>query len=139
MGNIDFDEYLQQMNSSANPTLQKVKHKMKDVDSQIDELNKIYINAEKQKYNLRLGMSLFVGVILLAQVVFFNYMVWYIIDIIAVKNELHNSLSPQTIEGLLDFLKFYISATVAELLGMFFFMIRYAFSKMENTRDKIDF
>lgn len=136
MGNIDFGEYFQQMNNSENSASQKVKHKVKDVDAQIEELNKIYINAEKQKYNLRLAMSLFVGIILLAQVVFFNYMVWYIIDIIAVKSKLHNSLSPQTIEGLLDFLKFYISATVVELLGMFFFMIRYAFSKMEKTRDK---
>lgn len=104
--------------------------KVENVDATIDDVNKLIVKAEKQKHSFRRAFVIFIGILLTVQLFYFNLVVYHIVSAIIVKSERYNSLSPQVIDNLLSFLKYYISVTVVELLGMLAFIVHYAFSKV---------
>lgn len=121
-----FDVYIQEMSNAQEPISSP-----RDKDEEIDNFNKLFFENEKQKFNLRIKIVNFVKVLLAVQILFFNVVVGLIIFSIIVKYDKFNILSPATISCLLSFLKYYISATVVELLGMLFFITQYSFSKID--------
>lgn len=125
-----FDPYIRKMNDKKKSS-EKVgveKSGNKDVDSEIEEVNSLLLNAEKQKYRFRTTIAIFISILLALQLVFFNCIVCYIIHGIVHKSDYFNVLSQEATSALLEFLKYYISVTVVEMLGMVFFILRYAFS-----------
>lgn len=122
-----FDVYIQEMSNAQEPISSP-----RDKDEEIDNFNKLFFENEKQKFNLRIKIVNFVKVLLAVQILFFNVVVGLIIFSIIVKYDKFNILSPATISCLLSFLKYYISATVVELLGMLFFITQYSFSKIDT-------
>lgn len=130
-----FDTYIQKM-VLHEPSSTNEKKDVKDVDSKIEGINEILTKAEKQKQGLRMAMVVLVSILLIAQLIFFNYNVWFVIHAIIVTDESYNVLSVEITSNLLSFLKYYISVTVVELLGMLFFMIKYAFSKIDYQNSK---
>lgn len=125
-----FDSYIRKMNDKKESS-EKVgveNSGNKDVDLEIDEINSLLLEAEKQKYRFRTTIAIFISILLALQLVFFNCMVCYIIHGIIHKSDYFNVLSQEVTSALLEFLKYYISVTVVEMLGMVFFILRYAFS-----------
>lgn len=101
-----------------------------DIDSKIYNINETIIQKEEsQKLRLRDKLTKTVTCFIWVQLIFFNIVVLLIVlsvtsDIIFFKT-IDNDLATL----LFSFLKYYISATIAELLGMLVFILHYVFSK----------
>ena len=132
MSGVDFSSYTQMLAHASVGSQKPIRTDNKPVDKKIDSINDLLINAEIQKQKLRRIIVIFVSLLLLAQLVFFNYIVWLIIHAVIFQNDVYRQLRVEESANLLSFLKYYISATVVELLGMLFFIVRYAFSKIEK-------
>ncbi len=100
----------------------------KDTDKFIDKLNNLTIKEEEQKQKFKTIILRLVSVLTCIQLVFFNAIVAYVIIAFTTKISWVKNLKVDVITAILDFLKYYIGATVVELLGMLLFIIRYVFS-----------
>lgn len=127
MSNKLFDVYIQEMSNAQEPISSP-----RDKDVEIDNFNELFFETEKQKSNLRIKIVNFVKILLAIQILFFNVIIGLIIFSIIIKYDNFNILSSTTVSCLLSFLKYYISATVVELLGMLFFITQYSFSKIDS-------
>lgn len=102
------------------------------LDKKIDDSNEALKKSEDQKYKFRGKISIFTAVVLTFQLIFFNVIIGIIICSIIGLIKTPIVLSAEVIANLLSFLKYYISATIVELLGMWFFITKYAFSRVDT-------
>lgn len=134
MNKINLNEYVNLLEASDQSYQPSKRRTNENLDEKIDNINDMLLKTEQQKYIFRKKIVLFVGAIIVAQLIFFDYVVYLVIDSIISKNDMLRHLTSMEISYLLSFLKYYISATVVELLGMLFFIIRYAFSGIEDKK-----
>ncbi|MDE7446260.1 MAG: hypothetical protein K2N15_11265 [Lachnospiraceae bacterium] len=104
--------------------------KGKDIEHEIYNINEVIIQQEEnQKLRLRDKLTKTVTKFIWIQLIFFNIVVVFIVlsatSNIAIFKVVDNDLATL----LFDFLKYYISATIVELLGMLVFILHYVFSK----------
>lgn len=89
---------------------------------------KIIKNAESQKLKLRNKLVVAIKHIIWFQLVFFNIVVLLIVASVTMKAPIFKDIDTELAIQLFDFLKYYISATIVELLGMLVFILHYVFS-----------
>ncbi len=82
---------------------------------------------EKQKLNFRNHLLRLVSWLIWVQLIFFNVIVFLVVSSVVFNCEIIKDLDMDTSCAILDFLKYYISVTVVELLSMLFFIMRYVF------------
>lgn len=115
---------------------------IKDTNEFFENLNRLTLSAEVQKQEFKKKILQLVSILTCIQLVFFNLIVAFVIVAFTTKISWIKSLKVDAIVAILDFLKYYIGATVVELLGMLLFIIGYVFSdsklkkKIENKKEK---
>lgn len=89
---------------------------------------------------MRDKLTITVTKFLWVQLLFFNTIVLSIVLSIIVDFGFFKTIDNELATILFDFLKYYISATIAELLGMLVFILHYVFSKYlgKNNKSKTD-
>lgn len=128
------DDILKQYQAMIDDTdkLEKFKKdktsKSKDIDKILNDINKQVIKKENQKRRFKTFTLGLVSILTVIQMIFFNLIVGYVIASISLDINWFKSLEISFVSEMLSFLKYYIGATVVELLGMLFFIIRYVFS-----------
>lgn len=101
-----------------------------DIDDKIDNINDTLLQkAEIQKLQLREKLTRTVTKFLWVQLVFFNIVVVVIVLSVTIKVGIFKVINNKLASLLFEFLKYYISATIVELLGMLVFILHYVFSK----------
>ncbi len=102
-----------------------------DIDwkHEADRLNlEILKKIEKQKIKLRDKLVNAVKHVIWFQLVFFNIIILAIVLAVTSKIPLFKDIDIELSIQLFGFLKYYISATIVELLGMLVFILHYVFS-----------
>lgn len=100
-----------------------------DLDSKITELNiETHRQSESQKFELRGELTIAIKHIIWFQLLFFNLMVLLIVSSVTLKIPFFKDIGTELAMELFDFLKYYIGATIVELLGMLVFILHYVFS-----------
>lgn len=87
------------------------------------------IEEEKQKLLLRNRAYKLVSVLIWIQLIFSNILVILIILSLSANIPFFKTMAGSTITLLVQFLKYYIGATIVELLGMLFFILRFLFNE----------
>ena len=105
--------------------------KKSNPDKFIDDFNEVVLENERQKQRFKRNILILVSVLTSIQLVFFNAVVVFVVMACTTKMEFFKNLSVGEITEVLGFLKYYIGATVVELLGMLLFIIRYVFTDRE--------
>lgn len=101
-----------------------------DSEKEIQRVNlKIITNVENQKLILREKLVVAIKHIIWFQLVFFNIIILIIVLAVTSKAPFFKDIDIELSIRLFDFLKYYISATIVELLGMLVFILHYVFSK----------
>lgn len=101
-----------------------------DIDSKIYNINETIIQKEEsQKLRLRDKLTKTVTCFIWAQLIFFNIVVLLIVLSVTSDIMFFKIIDNDLATLLFSFLKYYISATIAELLGMLVFILHYVFSK----------
>ena len=97
-------------------------------ENEIDNYNKV-INKEneEQKLSFRNRLLRLVSWLIWVQLIFFNLIVFLVVSSIVFDCSFIKNLDLDTSGAILDFLKYYISVTIAELLSMLFFIMKYVF------------
>ena len=106
---------------------------MQHVDSMMTEITE----NEQQKRRFKPTILIIVSFVAALQMISMNFIVFLVIFSALVHAEhgflfIHR-ISPGELDTISEFLKYYIGATVLELLGMIGFIIRYVFN--ESMRD----
>lgn len=107
-----------------------------DIDSEkvIQSVNlKIIAEAENQKLKLRDKLVVAIKHIIWVQLVFFNIVVFTIVLSVTSKFRVFKIIDTELSIQLFQFLKYYVSATIVELLGMLVFILHYVFSDFRIT------
>lgn len=100
-----------------------------DLDQKIQDANlKMMANAEEQKLILRDKLVTAVKHIIWFQLVFFNIIIFMIVAAVTAETQIFKDIDTELAIQLFEFLKYYISATIVELLGMLVFILHYVFS-----------
>lgn len=100
-----------------------------DLDSKITELNiETHRQSESQKLEMRDKLTNAIKHIIWFQLLFFNLMVFLIVSSVTLKIPFFREIDTELAIELFDFLKYYIGATIVELLGMLVFILHYVFS-----------
>lgn len=114
-----------------------------NIEDKIDAINSNIIQkAESQKLQLREKLTRTVTKFLWVQLVFFNVVVVVIVLSVTMNIGIFKAINNELASLLFEFLKYYISVTVAELLGMLVFILHYVFSrcsgveKIKSLREK---
>lgn len=129
-----FEKYYDYFNS---PYIDDKTTKSSDVEEIIEGLNRsIEEQEENQKRFLRNKSFTLIGWLIWTQLIFFDLVVILILLPIIFRNDFFYNLSDNTISLLLDFLKYFIGATIVELLGMLFFVVKFVFSKYNRIDEK---
>lgn len=98
-------------------------------ENEIDDYNKtINKQNEKQKLNFRNRLLCLVSWLIWVQLIFFNVIVFLVVSSIVFDIGFIKNLDINTSSAILDFLKYYISVTIVELLSMLFFIMKYVFN-----------
>lgn len=101
-----------------------------NVDDKIKEMNmEIRQREEEQKVRLRETLTRLVARFILLQLGVFNFVIVFIVAAVVTNFSFFRILEHKIIQSLFDLLKYYISATIVELLGMLVFILHYVFSK----------
>lgn len=104
--------------------------KDKDIEHEIYNINEIIIQQEEnQKLRLRDKLTKTVTKFIWIQLIFFNIVVVFIVLSVTSNITIFKVVDNDLATLLFDFLKYYISATIVELLGMLVFILHYVFSK----------
>lgn len=98
------------------------------VDDKIKKINSQYTKNEKQKRHHRSIILVIVLILVCIQMLFFNIVVVGILISVTSNTSWFKTMDYETTKLLLDFLKYYISVTVVELLGMLLFIIKNLFN-----------
>ncbi len=99
-----------------------------DTKDIIDKYNQQYIKNEEQKRQQRTTVLAVITRLVVIQMIFFNLVVVLLLATVVLDLPYLKSMSIETVTALLDFLKYYISATIVELLGMLLFIVRNLFN-----------
>lgn len=103
------------------------------VDQKIKELNReIEEKEEQQKRELREKLFKIIRALIWAQLIFFDMVVILILLPIIFRFSVFANLNDNTISLLLNFLKYFIGATIVELLGMLLFVVKFVFTKYNS-------
>lgn len=99
------------------------------LENEIANYNKL-INEEneKQKLNFRDRLLHLVSWLIWVQLIFFNLVVFLVVSSIVFDCQFIKDLDENISGAILDFLKYYISVTIVELLSMLFFIMKYVFN-----------
>ena len=101
-----------------------------NIDEKIRHTNNwILEKTEQQKIKLRDSLTRTVKGFIWVQLIFFNIIVLLIVLSVTVKISWFKTIDNTLATLLFNFLKYYIGATIAELLGMLAFILHYVFSK----------
>lgn len=101
-----------------------------DINSKIYSINELIIQREEsQKLRLRDKLTKTVTKFIWVQLIFFNIIVLLIVLSVTSDIKYFKTIDNDLATLLFSFLNYYISATVAELLGMLVFILHYVFSK----------
>lgn len=87
------------------------------------------IEEERQKLFLRNSAFKLVSILIWIQLVFSNILVILIILSLSTNISIFKLMTGSTTTLLVEFLKYYIGATIVELLGMLFFILRFLFNE----------
>lgn len=118
------------------PTSDERTIRVSQVDQKIKELNReIEEKEEQQKRELREKLFKIIRSLIWAQLIFFDMVVILILLPIIFRFSVFANLNDNTISLLLNFLKYFIGATIVELLGMLLFVVKFVFTKY-NSRFK---
>lgn len=112
-----------------------------DIEKKIHMSNLRIQEAEEiQKRELRNWLTKTVKGFIWVQIIFFNLIVGGIVMSVIVDISIFKNVDKELAEVLFEFLKYYISVTVVELLGMLAFILHYVFSryKKENIDNNKD-
>lgn len=100
-----------------------------DWKKQAHKLNlQVTEKAEDQKLILRNKLAVAVKHIIWFQLIFFNIIILIIVLAVTSNFSFFRNIDSQMSIQLFEFLKYYISATIVELLGMLIFILHYVFS-----------
>lgn len=104
-----------------------------DIEEKIFKINEIIIQREEsQKISLRNQLTKTVTIFIWIQLIFFNIIVLFIVLSVTSTLPWLREIDNELANLLFDFLKYYISATIVELLGMLVFILHYVFSKFHR-------
>ena len=121
----EFDPYLNLMSVSG---VEDVSFSnVLSIENSAWDINEI-IKNEKQKRKFRKQIINIIRVFTWIQLIFFNGVVGFIIFATTVDVGWLKITELATIQNMLDFLKFYVGATLVELIGLFGIIIRFVFS-----------
>lgn len=101
--------------------------KKENTNTKIASINEQYSLNEDQKRKHRKAILIIVTTFIAIQLVFFNIVVGFMLSSITLQFSLFKNIDYKTTELILDFLKYYISASIVELLGMLLFIIKNVF------------
>lgn len=102
----------------------------KDTEEKISDINEgIILKEEKQKLQLRETLTGTVKGFIWVQLIFFSIIILLIVCAVTLNTSIFNKIDNQLASLLFEFLKYYIGATIVELLGMLGFILHYVFSK----------
>ena len=87
------------------------------------------IEEERQKLLLRNSAFKLVSVLIWIQLIFSNILVIIIILSLSTNIPIFKPMTGSATTLLVEFLKYYIGATIVELLGMLFFILRFLFNE----------
>lgn len=90
---------------------------------------RLMLDETKQKLDLRNSIFNFVKGLIIAQLVFFNIITLYALCVVSLNVDWFIELDNEMIANLLEFLKYFIGATIVELLGMLGFVLQFAFHR----------
>ena len=108
-----------------------------DLDERIKYLNaKAISEEEKQKRKLRNKLVVAIKHIIWFQLLFFNIVVLVIVLSVTTDIQIFKDMGEDLSIQLFDFLKYYIGATIIELLGMLVLILKFVFSKFETDRKR---
>lgn len=106
-----------------------------EVDKVIYEKNLTIEEAEEQqKRGLRVKLINLVSKLVWVQLFFFNFVVLFVLSSIILNIKCFKIISNIDSQLLIDFLKYYMSVTIVELLGMLLFIIQFAFTKHSKAK-----
>lgn len=100
----------------------------KDTNKTIESINKQIYKNENQKRKFKKSLLYLISFLTIIQLIFFNAVVVYVVLSLTSKWAIFKNLDAKTTSETLSFLKYYIGATVVELLGMLLFITRYVFT-----------
>lgn len=98
-------------------------------ENEIENYNKtINKKNEKQKLNFRKRLLNLISCLIWVQLIFFNFVVVLVVSSIVFNFSFIKNLETDISVTILNFLKYYISVTIVELLSMLFFIMKYVFN-----------
>lgn len=107
---------------------------IENVEEKVSNINtNIIKEIEDQKKELREKLTKTVTKFLWVQLLFFNIIVLLIVLSVTIDFMIFKKVNNDLATLLFDFLKYYISATIVELLGMLVFILHYVFSKFAKS------
>lgn len=107
-----------------------------DFDEKARRINNELLKNEDQKRNFRDRLLRLVSKLIYIQLVFFNLVIIIIVVALIFDFSCFRQLNDMSV-NLLSFLKYYISATIVELLSMLFFILRYVFIDTKGIKKKL--
>lgn len=122
--------YTQEVSNPSSSFSNDIVSSNNDIETKIYKINETIIQREEaQKLRLRDKLTDTVTKFIWVQLVFFNSIVFIIVVSVTVKLGIFKDVTDNVATLLFDFLKYYISVTIVELLGMLVFILHYVFSK----------
>lgn len=123
------EDILDKIKKLANGDSESSLNEAFDLDEKIEELNMgMYKKSESQRLELRAKLTNAIKHIIWFQLLFFNIVVGVIVSSVTLKFSVFREIDTELAIQLFEFLKYYISATIVELLGMLGFILHYVFS-----------
>lgn len=114
-------DILQSSNMTSN-SKEETHKKIEKINSELKE------KEHEQKRILRNKCFILISKLIWAQLIFFNSIIIIIIIPILLRLPIFNIVDSNMSHLMIDFLRFYIGATIVEILGMLFFIVRFVFS-----------
>ena len=125
------------VNPSEETSLHKIIQK-ENIEEKINNYNlQIIKETSEQKIKLRDRLTKTVRNFIWVQLIFFNIIVGVIVAAVTISLPYFKVVDNDLATLLFDFLKYYIGATIVELLGMLVFVLHYAFSDSSGSTNKI--
>ncbi len=134
INNVDLDIYYKQLKrKKTEPEKLTEDVSVNDIIKSRNDKVRMKEERQKQKLSLRNKSFKLVSHLIFFQLVFFNIVVFMVLAIFSIDCPYLKDIPETTKSILLDFLKYYISATIVEMLGMLFFILRFYFPQNKKT------
>lgn len=110
-----------------------------DIDEKIKYWNaEAVFDEEKQKRKLRDKLVITIKHIIWFQLLFFNIVVLAIVLSVTTNIPIFREIEKDLYVQMFEFLKYYIGATIVELLGMLVLILKFVFSRFKVTSARIN-